>query len=192
MRRLLLSLATLLTLAAPAAASVVLRMDLPDLSQRADLIVQARCVSVAVERGARGLPVTRVRLAVDRSWRGAEAGQVLEFTLPGGSLDGRRLVLPGLPRFAAGEELVLFLSRPSRDGHRLPVGLGQGRFLVSRDPVSGAASLSRSLRGVELVSLEPGQEPSPAELARVSFEQLEQHLDGLGQAALDGATTETR
>jgi hypothetical protein len=40
------------------------------------------------------------------------------------------LRLPGLPRPRAGEEVVLFLHRPSGRGFTSPVGLGQGFYRV--------------------------------------------------------------
>jgi len=37
-------------------------------------------------------------------------------------------VVPGLPDLAVGEEVVLFLTRESPNGWRMPVGLSQGKY----------------------------------------------------------------
>jgi hypothetical protein len=72
--------------------------------------------------------------------------------LPGGILpDGTGLVLPGMPRLAEGEEVVLFLSETSSAGLRVPVGLAQGKFRVVRD-ARGARTLERD--GADLTLLD--------------------------------------
>ncbi len=46
-----------------------------------------------------------------------------------------------LPKYAVGEEVVLFLYPESRYGFTSPVGEGQGKFQVSHDPRTGRAAL---------------------------------------------------
>jgi hypothetical protein len=46
--------------------------------------------------------------------------------------DGAVARAPGLPRWAVGDQLVLFLHPESRRGFTSPVGLGQGAYRVDR------------------------------------------------------------
>ncbi|MFN7947318.1 MAG: hypothetical protein U0Z53_18350 [Blastocatellia bacterium] len=46
-----------------------------------------------------------------------------------------------LPKYAVGEEVVLFLYAESRYGFTSPVGEGQGKFQVSNDPRTGRPAL---------------------------------------------------
>ena len=76
--------------------------------------------------------------------------------VPGGVLeDGRGLLLPGMPTLRQGEELILFLSQPSTDGVRMPVGLAQGKLRVLTD-LSGARVLTREPVAMTTISSEVG------------------------------------
>ena len=55
----------------------------------------------------------------------------------GGELDGRRVYVQGMPRFEAGEEVVLFLNRQTSTVMGPTVGLWQGVFYVGRDKATG-------------------------------------------------------
>jgi hypothetical protein len=82
--------------------------------------------------------LTRVDLEVLTGVQGAEPGDVFAFTLLGGVAGSRRMVVPGMPRFEVGQEVVLLLER-TPTGH-IPTGLGQGVFDVSRE---GGVALAR-------------------------------------------------
>lgn len=149
-------------------ATQVVRMTLPDLVQRAELVIEGRCLSVTSRKDARGLIVTDVSFYVDRGRKGAEDGQTLTLTFPGGELAGRRLVIPGMPTFVPGDESFLFLTAPSARAWRMPVGLGQGVYRMSYDAATGARRLLRDLTGLELVDATSGalvHTPARQELA---------------------------
>lgn len=116
-----------------AGAGTALRLDLPSLVQRSDLIVEARVL------GARALEtedllVTEYLLEVSRTFKGADQ-PYRALRLPGGvRADGSGLLIPGVPQLALGEEALLFLEPEGRDGARMPTGLAQGKFGVQRSP----------------------------------------------------------
>jgi len=134
-----LSLAWLRDRQASVEAGTVPRLEIEDLARQCDQALEARVQHVRVlEVGPKRIE-TEITLAVSKRYWGL-SGRELILRIPGGVLpDGRGLVLPGLPRFIEGEELLLFLSAESRAGTRVPVGLAQGRFRIERR--AGAAKV---------------------------------------------------
>lgn len=133
-------------LAAPADGSMVLKMDLGDLSQRADKIFRGTVLSVEpgiVTAGGTELPTVTYRLQVEEAFKGdyAETKGVAEITMlgtlkpeaPNGSTE-RLARLPELPILVRGGEYVLFTTPPSPLGLSTTVGLGQGSFKVYLAP----------------------------------------------------------
>ena len=131
-------------------AGTALRMDLEELVYRSDLSVEARVLSSSSVVGETGRIETDYVLTVDRTLWGLHEGTRV-VRLPGGVLaDGRGLVLPGMPRLAAGEDLILMLSQAGRGDLRVPVGLSQGRFTV-RTALDGTRTFERDQGGLSLV-----------------------------------------
>jgi len=136
-------------------AGTALELDIEGLSQRADLILEGRVLSSRGRLSARGLIETEYVLAVDRTLWGPERSTRV-IRLPGGVLpDGRGLMLPGMPRITPGEDVLLFLTGPSPDGMRMPVGLAQGKFRRVLDR-SGARVLVREQSDLTLVNANTG------------------------------------
>jgi hypothetical protein len=136
-RRAVAGLALALVLGAvvpPARATVVVRKPLARVAREAGRIVHGTVTAVRVGRDEAGLPATWITLAVVRTVKGPAARQLTlkQFgtaePLPDGAI-GR---IAGLPRFAVGDEVVLFLRPESGRGFTSPVGLGQGTYRVRR------------------------------------------------------------
>lgn len=97
----------------------------------AQTIAYVRCI----ETGSMVYPdregiFTQTRFEVLEVVKGI-AGSELVLVLPGGTFHGRRMEVFGMPRFAVGQETVLFLSEPDAHGFPWPVGLGQGCYGVA-------------------------------------------------------------
>jgi hypothetical protein len=136
----------LLAAAAPVAATTVLKMDLDDLADRADLIFRATVLAVepgTVAVGGGELPTVTYRLRVDEAFKGEfdAAGKdapVVEVTVVGSLKDSpyqqgdsaRFSALPRAPRLERGGEYLLFTTAPSAIGLSTTVGLGQGAFKI--------------------------------------------------------------
>ncbi len=146
------TVATLLVaLALPARATTVLRVPLEEMARACDLVVQARVQAVqptTAPDDERRISTT-VRLEILRVLKGHPTAPALTLTLPGGRTDRWTLLIPGMPHFQKGEEVVLFLERTSA-GLR-PAGLSLGTFRVRRDPQSGRARAVRDLRGLAVI-----------------------------------------
>lgn len=140
-------------------AGTALRLELESAVERADVIVEGRVSASIAVLAAPSAPTTSAQhgrieshctLALSRTFLGPGAA-TLELRLPGGVLpDGRGLALPGLPRLAVGDEVVLLLSKPSRAGLRLPIGLSQGVLRVVR-AADGTRRLAQDLEANTLV-----------------------------------------
>lgn len=131
-------------------AGTVQRFGLADLAERADVAFEGRVQSVRVLEPRPGRIETEYVLREDAVHIG-ESCPVRVVRLPGGVMpDGRGLVLAGMPRLAAGEDVLLFLSRESSQGTRMPVGLAQGSLRVVTLE-SGAKRLVGSSAGLDFV-----------------------------------------
>lgn len=152
MRRVLLLVGSLLGLCALLSprtaptevdAGTAIRLDIPGLVQRAELVIEGRVLSQAVHLGAGGLIDTEFEIDVMRTFVGEDL-RTRSIRLPGGVLpNGNGLMLPGMPVLSTGEDVLLFLTLPSSSGVRLPVGLSQGKFRVETN-LAGQKQVSRS------------------------------------------------
>lgn len=148
----LIGLCVLLALvgSVPVEAGTAVKLDVPGLVDRAELVFEGRVRAIECVRDARGRIETRYTLDVARTLFG-EAAPTRIVRVPGGVLpDGSGLVLPGLPRLARDEEALLFLTAESRAGLRVPVGLAQGRFRIEHT-AEGARRLVRDVTDLALV-----------------------------------------
>jgi hypothetical protein len=144
-RRLGAALVLVASMAGPGRTMDVLRLALDEVVDRAGAIVHGTVVDVAPGRDADGVAATWVTVEVAECVKG-HAGGRLTFKQLGTSeplADGALFRIPGLPRYRAGEELVLFLHEPSARGFTSPVGLGQG---VVRVEAKSGERIVRSLR----------------------------------------------
>ncbi len=148
---LMLALAAAPLSAAPARATTVLQVDVPDMTVTSEWVVRARVVGVRwVDlRPQGGGLFTDVDLSVTEVYRGAEVPARYTLRMVGGrGADGIELRIPGMPTFVAGEDVVLFLEKTSV-GH-VPCGLGQGVWRVAVGP-DGQAWVRQSTGGVHLM-----------------------------------------
>lgn len=135
------------------AAGTAVQLDLAGLVAGAEWVLEARVVGARVQVDARGRPETEYTLAVATEFLGTGAAR-RTFRMPGGVLpDGSGLVLPGVPRLDLGEDAIVFLTRESRAGLRMPVGLAQGKLRIVRDAV-GQRVLVREHGDLDLVTRE--------------------------------------
>lgn len=156
----------LLLWAQVAMGSQAVRLELGKMTSAADAIVLGKVERVQSRwTGDRRMIVTEITVRVAERWKG---GQATEVTLlqPGGVVDGIGQVISGMPRFEAGEEVVLFLE--SQGGGRfLVAGLAQGKYRVERSSDGRAVfAVPAPLDGLELVGEGPSLEPLPLERLR--------------------------
>lgn len=136
--------------AAPASASLLERLPLTVMQERAEAVVIGRVLSTRTVLDDRRVR-TVTQLAIESAYRGPAAG-TLEIVTRGGTVGDRRLVVQGTPQFRAGERVLVFLFASS-EGWR-PVGMFQGVWRLD----AGAGELARPSdpAGAALVELRPG------------------------------------
>jgi len=128
------SLAFALAFAGSARGTMVARLPLDRIARDADRIVQGTVVAVQAARDEAGLPATWITVDVARSLKGARSGRltIKQYGVATPLADGTIARIAGLPQYAVGDEIVLFLQPNSRRGFTSPVGFGQGAFRVDR------------------------------------------------------------
>ena len=98
--------------ASAARATTIERMSLEKMSRTAKVIVRARCVGNSTTQDA-GEIWTFTNFAVEEVWRGAAPAQIT-VRLLGGRAGNLTSSVSGVPRFQAGEEVLLFLEPTAR------------------------------------------------------------------------------
>ncbi len=131
-----------------AAASTVRPLVLDELVEGAAIAFHGRCTGNRVEIDAQTrLVVTFTTFEVTEAIKGPVASthviKQIGGILPGGDSG---MIVHGVPKFAVGQEVVLFLAGVSAWGFSSPVGLGQGRFDVAEGPAGKVVQLGRPLR----------------------------------------------
>lgn len=127
-----------LLLAGVAYATTVKRLPLDEV------VKQSSEVFVGTVRDTRAVPGERGREPIYTEVtfekldvvKGAIRGSTTSYRFAGGTLNGRTLVIHGMPKFDAGKRYVLF-TNAAEDWICPAVGWWQGRFTVKRDPVTG-------------------------------------------------------
>jgi len=138
-----------------AGATTVRPLSLATAAAEAARIAHGRVRAVESGRDQAGFPATWVTLDVIDTLKG-DTTATLTFKQPGVSHplpDGAIGRIAGLPTYAVGAEVVLFLHAESAAGFTSPVGLGQGVYWVEHG--AAGAKVRRGLGGGEPESLTP-------------------------------------
>lgn len=132
-----------------ATATTIVPPDFAQLVNGSDYIVRARVAAVSSERtrqGGQAIILTRVELDVGEIIAGSPPPRLVLVML-GGKVGDDELWIEGAPRFAVGDEDVLFVQGNGVNFSPL-YALGHGRYSVRRD-AAGREFIARS-NGVPL------------------------------------------
>jgi hypothetical protein len=154
--------AALAVSAAPARASLIMAVDLPELVNRSSYVAVVDVVSMKSAWDARHEQIlTSVDLAVVETWKGtAPAGGHFRVVQPGGTVDDLSMVVHGMSHFQPGERALVFL-RGQAD-HAAVVGMAQGKRLIRRDGTTGKWMVHAPDRaGAMFVKTTPAAAASP-------------------------------
>lgn len=123
-------------LASIANATTLLRVELPALTQAAELIIYAKCVD-RESRWENGSVWSFVDFRVIETLKGtAVAGEKIRVRVAGGQVGHLQTRIDGVPEFFMGEEVIVFLERTA-PGDFGVTGWTQGTFRVSHDMKGG-------------------------------------------------------
>ncbi len=135
-----------------AGATTVQKYTVTDLAKKSDSIVRARVEGQISRWGdTRKEIYTYITLSVLESVKGAPNEKTVTIRQLGGSVDNLVSVVPGMPSFKNGEEVVLFLSKKDPAGYSWVVGLQQGKYSVLTDD-SGMKNVRNEIQGLRLLS----------------------------------------
>jgi hypothetical protein len=126
-------------LASAASATTLARMDLSELAQSAQIVIRARCEG-SQSLLAGGSIWTLYDFILLETLKGAPP-QLLRIRLPGGRVGHLETKIDGVPKFRAGEEVVLFVE-PTTDGNFSITSWAQGTFRV-RNSAAGEPRLTQ-------------------------------------------------
>jgi hypothetical protein len=139
-------------------ATTVIAPDFPHLVNESDYIVRAVVKSVTVEQrvmaSGKRMPFTQVELEVKQVIAGRPP-EPLVLAVLGGLTGGRELSVSGAPKFAVGEESILFVQGNGKQ--IIPLSrMAHGHYPIIKEAASGREFVARSdgepLRSVEEVS----------------------------------------
>lgn len=134
-------LLALLVMCATAAGTTLTRMSVGRMTRAARSIVRARCLTNSTGWDA-GEIWTFTTFEIQETWKGTPRDAQIAVRLLGGNFGGLTSSVSGVPRFAVGEEVILFLE-PTARGDFSIVSWMQGTFRVRRDRVSGNESVTQ-------------------------------------------------
>jgi hypothetical protein len=112
----LLSLAAIVSLAAPASATSLVRRGIEDLTRDNETVVQASVLDIhSYWNAAHTFIFTDVHVRASAKFKGAPADE-LNFTVMGGTVGQTTTLIVGGPDLAPGSDYVLFLSHTDLPG----------------------------------------------------------------------------
>ena len=124
-------IATLVALPAVAHATMEVPVEFGEMVQGSQLVVYGRVVDVRSQQtGDRRSIETIVTMEVTQALKG-QPGETVTFRLPGGEVGRYRRVIVGVPRFASGDDVIVFL-RGAPPALPTVFGLSQGLYRVAR------------------------------------------------------------
>jgi len=144
------ALACILMTTGPARASIVIALDLQELTAEADRIVVGRVVWEEPIQAAHAMIRTRYRVQVDEDLRGSGDSEIIVETL-GGQIGRLAMRVEGEPSLALGERVLVFV-RDDGDAIFRPIGMAQGVMRIERE--DGLDMVVPTRRGTML--LRPG------------------------------------
>lgn len=141
-------LAVVLAVSAPARAASVLPLYLDQIVDHAAVAFEGTCIDNRVERDPEtNMVVTYTTFAVRDVLKG-EVGFTHVIKQAGGELPdgGLQYSVKGVPKFAAGQDYVVFLAGVSSAGFSSPIGLAQGQFRIRPDGAQRKVTNGRDFR----------------------------------------------
>ncbi len=146
-------------------ATTTARMNLAELATRSGRIFVGKCLSVteATVPGPGGgqLPYTEYTFSVTKAIKGSIGATISVRQLGAQRPDfvrGRNRTIVGMPQYKIGEEYVLLLTKESRLGLTVPVGMAQGSFKTYFDAQTGQKKVVNGLNNAGLFNkMEPGK-----------------------------------
>jgi hypothetical protein len=164
-----------------AGATTVQKFSLKDLALKSNSVVVARVEDQVARYDTNKEIYTYVTLRVLDSVKGSHKDDVITIRQLGGVVDNIASIVPGMPTFTKGEEVVVFLSQNDKAGYPWVMGLQQGKYTITQDQ-NGTKRVRKELDGTSLIDA-AGKAFEPGKTADMPLQSL---LDGV-RTSLDEA-----
>ena len=136
-----------------AGATTVQKFSISDLAKKSETIALARVDDVSSRWDDNHKEIyTFISLKVLDGVKGSRKNDVLTIRQIGGSAEGKISVVPGMPTFTKGEEVVVFLSR-WYDGVPMVAGYAEGLSHVRVEPGTNAVLHGGLANGISMGEL---------------------------------------
>ncbi|MGH9775749.1 MAG: hypothetical protein ACRD50_12465 [Candidatus Acidiferrales bacterium] len=152
-------------------ATSIEKMSLEQMTSAARVVVRVRCVA-NITRWEKGEIWTLTTFRILESWKGSAEGDIT-VRLLGGRVAGLNSVVAGVPRFASGEEVVLFLES-TREGDFSITAWSEGTFRIHRDEQTGISFASQDSAGA--VFNPSTRQFEPVGILRMPLEQFQERV----------------
>jgi len=183
------AIAAVALVGAPAAlATTVQKLTLQELTKKSESIVMAR-VDDAVsswDAGHREI-YSYYTLRVLQPVKGSKGATTITLRQLGGTVGTIASVVPGMPSFRKGEEVVLFLTQKDAAGYPWVMGLQQGKYSIVTGK-DGVKMVRNDLAGTELLSKSGGRVESttaPDMPLNAFLDGIKTSLDEAGKIQVD-------
>ena len=128
----------------PAAhAAVLSHLSFEEMAELSSAVLMGRCVEVRSAWSAEAADIVTHNVFEVREYYKGNLGSRVVLTELGGQVGNLVAEYSGVPRFAVGEEAVLFVWTNPHGTHQV-IGLTQGKFHVRRDSKTGRVELRQA------------------------------------------------
>jgi hypothetical protein len=183
-----------------ATATTVQKLSLQDLARKSDAIVVdevEQAVSRWDDEGKEIYTYVTVRVSDhvkgqkgQKGEKGQKGPDTLTLRQLGGQVDKIASVVPGMPEFRKGEEVVLFLSQKDAAGYPWVVGLQQGKYSVVTDE-NGLKQVRNDVDGLNLAGPGGLEAKGSSQMPLDAFlESVRNELNLPGKTQIDPTATE--
>jgi hypothetical protein len=149
---LLVAIAALALVGAQVAfATTVQKLSLQELTKKSESIIMARVDDAYSSWDAAHKEIyTYFTLRVLQPVKGSKGATTITLRQLGGTVDNIASIVPGMPSFRKGEEVVVFLTQKDAAGYPWVMGLQQGKYSIAEK--NGVKMVRNDLAGIELLS----------------------------------------
>jgi len=169
-------------------ATTVLKLSMKDLARKSDTIVRARVEDAVARYDTNKEIYTYFTLKVLDPVKGSRKDDIITIRQLGGVVDHIASIVPGMPTFKKGEEVVVFLTQKDAAGYPWVMGLQQGKFTISQDE-NGQKNVRNELDGTKLVgangTLFEGAKVTPNMPLQAFLDGIRTDLNDAGKIQVD-------
>jgi hypothetical protein len=135
-----------------ALATTVQKLTLQELTKKSNAIVVATVEDAVSSWDAGHKEIyTFYTLRVTQGVKGSAKDATITIRQIGGTVDNIASIVPGMPSFKKGEEVVVFLTQKDAAGYPWVMGLQQGKYSITTGK-DGVKKVRNDLAGTELLS----------------------------------------